>query len=381
MGPIDASSFDLPHPVLTKIGDNNTEPTFASILVAHVELNVNAASIYLARGGGLQCHLALTIDANDYIKRSIGNKPFLPPTVPPAVPTHSTTASEAHIAETNRQHKAQKEEFILFHNAETALRNLVIAAVPPIFLADQRDPMTGFGNKTVLQLLSYLHTTFGSISEKELEQDTARMQLQWNPPTTIEALFLQFENGVSFATAGQDAPTKPTVLRWAYNIMEKTGRLDIACREWRQMDPGAKDWSLFKQHFKAADKDLQRLDTTGTVGYHNSAHSVQTTSTLLTTTHAALVASKLALARAMAQVSLLSGSTAASAANILAITPAASGERPRGYCWTHGHTTNSSHTNTTCNHPRDGHQGNATASSTMGGNTDNSITRFQRRQQ
>jgi hypothetical protein len=47
----------------------------------------------------------------------------------------------------NRQHKSQKEE-------------------PPIFLADQRDPMTGFGNKTVLQLLSYLHTTFGSISEK-----------------------------------------------------------------------------------------------------------------------------------------------------------------------------------------------------------------------
>jgi hypothetical protein len=80
----------------------------------------------------------------------------------------------------NRQHKAQKEEFILFHNADTALRNLLIEAVPPMFLADQRGPMAGVGNKTVLQLLSYLHTTFGSISEKELEQKTARMQLQWN---------------------------------------------------------------------------------------------------------------------------------------------------------------------------------------------------------
>jgi hypothetical protein len=37
------------------------------------------------------------------------------------------------------------------------------------------------------------------------------------PSTAIEALFLQFNNGVSFATAGQDAPTKPTFLRWAYN--------------------------------------------------------------------------------------------------------------------------------------------------------------------
>jgi hypothetical protein len=109
MTPIDASSFDVPHPVLTKIGDNNTEPTFPSIMFEHVELNMNAASIYLARGDGLQGHLAHTIDATNYIKRSIGNKPFDPPTAPPAVPTHLTTASDAQIAETNRQHKIQKE--------------------------------------------------------------------------------------------------------------------------------------------------------------------------------------------------------------------------------------------------------------------------------
>jgi hypothetical protein len=140
MVPIDASSFELPHPVLTKIGDNNTEPTFTSILIAHVELNANAASIYSARGDGLQGHLALTIDANDYVERSLRNKPFLPPTAPPTFPIHSETASNAQIMETNRQHKAKKEEFILFHNADTALHNLLIAAVPPIFLADQRDP-------------------------------------------------------------------------------------------------------------------------------------------------------------------------------------------------------------------------------------------------
>jgi hypothetical protein len=182
MAPIEASSFDFPHPVLTKIGDNNTEPTFASILIAHVELNANAASIYSARGDGLQGHLALTIAANDYIERSLGNKPFEPPTAPPAFPSHSDTSSDAQFVETNRQHKARKEEFILYHNADTALRNLLIAAVPLIFLADQRDPMTGFGKKTVLQLLTYLHTTFGSISEKDLYLNTARMQLQWTPP-------------------------------------------------------------------------------------------------------------------------------------------------------------------------------------------------------
>jgi hypothetical protein len=78
------------------------------------------------------------------------------------------------------------------------------------------------------------------------------------------------------------------------------------------MDSSAKDWSVFKRHFKAADKDLRRMDTTGTAGFHSSvhsvhnttgtagfhgsAHSVHTTSTLLTTTQAALAASELALA-------------------------------------------------------------------------------------
>jgi hypothetical protein len=153
------------------------------------------------------------------------------------------------------------------------------------------------------------------------------------------------------------------------------------------MDPSTKYWSMFKRHFKAADKDLRRMDTTGTAGFHGSAHSVHTTSTLLTTTQAALAASELALARALAraraltQVSLSSGSTAASAANISAITPASLGARPRGYCWTHGHTTNSIHTRSTCNHRGDGHQATATAAHSMGGNTDNFIPRFQRRGQ
>jgi hypothetical protein len=65
MAPIDALSFDFPHPVLTKIVDNNTEPTFPSIIVAHVKLDANAASIYSARGDGLRGHIALTIDAHE----------------------------------------------------------------------------------------------------------------------------------------------------------------------------------------------------------------------------------------------------------------------------------------------------------------------------
>jgi hypothetical protein len=66
MPSLDANSFDLSHPILTKIGDANTEPTFTSILITHIELNANASSVYSARGNGLLDHLALTINSKDY---------------------------------------------------------------------------------------------------------------------------------------------------------------------------------------------------------------------------------------------------------------------------------------------------------------------------
>jgi hypothetical protein len=108
----DAHSYDLPHPILTKIGNSNTEPTFASILITHIELNANASSVYSARGDGLLGHLALTINSIDYKSRSKGNIDFDPPVNPPASPTHKDNATEAEIAEDNRKHTALRREFV-----------------------------------------------------------------------------------------------------------------------------------------------------------------------------------------------------------------------------------------------------------------------------
>jgi hypothetical protein len=182
MAPYD---FDLPHPVLTKIGDTNTGPTFATILVTHVELNANAASIHSTGGYGFHGHLALTINTDDYKQCSIGGVAFQVPTTPPAFPAHKDNASYAEIAEDNRQHKALLSEFVLWHNADAILRNLLIAAVPTIFLAAIRNPVTGFGNVSCLSLLNHLHDVYEKITEKELEQNIQCMRTQWHPPTAI----------------------------------------------------------------------------------------------------------------------------------------------------------------------------------------------------
>jgi hypothetical protein len=99
---------------------------------------------------------------------------------------------------------------------EAILRNLLIAAVPTIFLAVIRNSVTGFGNVSCLSLLNHLHYVYVHVTEKEMEQNIQSMRTQWHPPTSIESLFVQIEDGVAFAVEGLDEPTKPTVLRWAY---------------------------------------------------------------------------------------------------------------------------------------------------------------------
>jgi hypothetical protein len=187
--------FNLPHRVLTRIGDTNTEPTFATILVTHVELNANAASIYSTQGDGVHGQLALTINADDYKQRSIGGVALKVPTTPPAFTAHEDKASDAEIAEDNRQHKALLSEFVLWHNADAILRNLLIAAAPTIFLAAIHNPVTGFGNVSCLSLLNHLHDVYGNITEKDLEHNIQRMRTQCPPPTAIESLFVQIEDG------------------------------------------------------------------------------------------------------------------------------------------------------------------------------------------
>jgi hypothetical protein len=77
---------------------------------------------------------------------------------------------------------------------------------------------------TCIELLTHLHDTYGQITEKELEDNVTCMRTQWNPPTAIESRFVQIEDWNVFAAEGNEDPTKPTILRWAYDIVTKTGR-------------------------------------------------------------------------------------------------------------------------------------------------------------
>jgi hypothetical protein len=76
-------------------------------------------------------------------------------------------------------------------------------------------------------------------------------------------------------------------------------------------------------------------------------------------------------ALAMARVQATADATQAQLATLIAAMKTQTRDRPNNsgtsYCWTHGHTTNSSHTSTLCQKQADGHEVTATKTNTMGG--------------
>jgi hypothetical protein len=91
------------YPVLTTLGDSNTDPSFATLQIVQQELNANAASVHTLRGDGISGHLililVLTITATAYTDRSVGNKEFTIPACPPSKVTHALPATSYTISE------------------------------------------------------------------------------------------------------------------------------------------------------------------------------------------------------------------------------------------------------------------------------------------
>jgi hypothetical protein len=335
----------------SKIQNNPSRPT---------ELNANTASVHSNGGDGQLGHLTLTITPAAYTAISAGNTPFVAPEYPPVHPEHPPGATAAQISEISRQYKENQAIFRQYHAIDNALRNQLIAAVPHIYISTLSDPTVGFGNVTCLDILTHLKTNYGIITSDELDKNMIRMKTPWHPPVSIEAMFQQSEDGVKFATAGNDAPSANTIVHIGYIIIYATGRFTIGCHEWRKLTDEQKTWAHLKTHFKAADTDLRLTSTSNSAGYDGSTNQVEQAcddnSTALATSQAALAASQAALAAA------LQGHT-----NLATSTPTSTCRT--SYSWTHGTMHNTRHTSATCNTKADGHQDTATQNNKLGGST------------
>jgi hypothetical protein len=336
--------FDLPHKQLSPICPTGTKPTFRTLRVAQLQLNMNAASIFTHRGDGNHGHLVLTMNPTDFVLET--NVAFVVPPVPPLNPVHAVAATAAQITETNRMHAAARAEFKLYHDTDNTLRALLIAAVPYKYIEAIAHATLSFAQTTTLQILTHLWTTYGKINYVDLMDNVERMKAPWNPDDGIDALFAQLKQGREYAVAGADPITELTTMTFGYCNIEQTGLFEVACREWRLTPTNAQTWANFEEKFRLADEDYSRTRTSRSAGYHRANKATAPTITAPTATP-----------------------PPGNPAPRPAARPPAGPAPITSYCWTHGLLRNPKHTSATCKGKADGHQDGATATNKMGGNT------------
>jgi hypothetical protein len=265
--PSTASSLPFPHPILTPIVSEPTNPT---IQLLQQELYANARAIHSTRGGGANGHLAIVMSDADYVARA--GVPFIIPIHPGAAPVHALGATAPQITETNRQYAADLAEHTHYLTVVEELKRQILQAVLPRYFRILADPDFGYADVSVETLLTHLRTTYGAITLEDLEANRARLTADWDPDSPLEDVWTLIRETQRFAADGHDPISDLTVLSLLLTVFEKTGVFSTAVDKWRDKDPA--DWTLanLQSHFTKANIERKRKSklTAQTGGFHTA---------------------------------------------------------------------------------------------------------------
>jgi hypothetical protein len=191
--------FTLQHDPLTPL-DPNTPPNAITIRLLSRELYANTQPITTTLGGGEHGHLGMLMPEADYILISNRAARYVPPNKP-AVPRYagSTTAQNQQKA----NHKRAMEEYQEHRGLQDQIQQLLIQAIPKVYIATLAHHTTGMSLVTPMKILEHLRETYGQITPQDLEDNLKMIKTPWNPDTPIETVFTNSNDCRAFAIEGK----------------------------------------------------------------------------------------------------------------------------------------------------------------------------------
>lgn len=341
-------------------------PTFSTLTILQRELNDNAASVHSNLGDGNSGHLVLTYPPVDFAALP-GHIAFITPNNPgqnPVVPAGSTVEQIRVII---RAHSNDLLDFNTYRSVDNALKQLLLAACPLVFLAKLQHPNLGFARISTLAMLTHLWDTYGRITPADImANNQALMTVFWHPPVPIEELFTEISKLADYAVAGGAPISDIMIVQAAYNNIEATGLFTDDCKVWRNRDPVLKTYALLIEFFTRADLDRTRV-TASSAGYHVANSAVVATAAELLNLQAKVATLEKQLSNRPTNAQRRAANAFAAAKLLAAGATGGGGGGKLSYCWTHGSSTNSRHTSATCKSKAEFHQDGATMENKMGG--------------
>lgn len=365
--PVSTIIASFPIPELSILGDTANRPTYPSLLKIQNELNTNAASIDTTQGTGIHGLLVLTMPTAEFLTMVGFNNADPPVQIQHAAPINPGALPPDSTAAVARTHAENLFHHQTYHSTDKALKKMLLAACPDIYLSAIKNPRTGYATVTTLQMMNHLWATYGEIKPEDLDQNLITMATQWHPSSPLETLYLQIDDGIAFALAGESPIDDGTAVRIIYKIIFDTGVFELPCRDWRAKARIDKTLANFKTFFQLANND--RATTTSSAGYHSSNAALITANDTLIS----LLEAHNKLQKTVEQLTRRNQTTSTTAAAATTTPATVNRELPtfRNYCHTHGvtysHKQSTSHCSANCKKPAPNHNKHATEANKLGG--------------
>jgi hypothetical protein len=229
--------------------------------------------------------------------------------------------------------KIAMDDYNTSHAFKNYLKALILRAVPNLYINEFDDNMMGYAIATPEQLLNHLVTNYGQITAAELETNRERIAAPWNPDTPIETVFANGGKCRQLAVDGGDPISDASYTRILVKIFKASGVLDRAVADWERKPTGEQTVANALTHFKREN-----------VHRHEEQKAMKST----LTAYASIGTKR-------------DGTTTTTDWDNVYTALAKVG---RGYCWSHGLCTHTSHE---CKSPADGHRNDASLDSMKGG--------------
>lgn len=385
MAPVTAIDYKVyfEFPNLTKI---HGEPTFDSIKQLHNEIKANSQNVQSNLGGGQYGHLGLVLNVQQYALLS--NAPFIRPAHPGVLVIPNGTTN--HRSQLLRdQHTEALRVFNEVNNVEKTLRQQIIAAVEPSYLAALRNRQTNSINLPIDDIIQHLYDTYGKITPKSLQDYEDRTkQMMFDPQQPIDDIFNAVMNLADYADAARAPYSQQQTINTAYNIIAKSGKFGKWILEWNRKPRNQQSWINFKQHFREAQNEYRELhDTTVSETEYNQANMIQQIiegvkneliieppedpqhDDLVTHMANAAISNQQLVPQLLTQIQQLSQLVLQMQTQMQNLNQNNSAPRANNrYCWTHGAC---SHTSKHCRSKAEGHKDDASFKDKKGGSTKN----------
>ena len=254
---------------MPKMSTPSNPPSYQSVRDFQKALNHNAMNIhsFQTKLG----HLALVVKEDVFLAANSQVK-FNPPTDPGLAPINPTAgiATRSQSPEDNNFVAMESIRAFTFHQlayqkyvaAETALRNLILNSIEDKYINELEDDNTGYTDVSPLKLMTHIWDNYATIDDADHTINEENMRRQWAPPQPIADLFEQLKKGQRFAKTGNETIHDTQLVRWGYQNIRNTGLFDRACEKWRKKEKKDKSWDEFKKHFRLAEDDRRKNEST-----------------------------------------------------------------------------------------------------------------------